>query len=76
MRSSRSTRPDPLPVDPRHAWLTAQPYAHRGLHGKGVVENSRAVSYENDSRYAVPEPAIERAPADEARDILSGRGLY
>ena len=41
-----------------------------------MVENRRAVSYENDSRYAAPEPAVERAPADEARDILSGRGLY
>jgi rare lipoprotein A len=41
-----------------------------------MVENRRAVSYENDSRYAPPEPAVERAPADEARDILSGRGLY
>ena len=33
--------------DPKHAWLTAQPYAHRGLHGgglhsPGVPENSRA----------------------------------
>ncbi|MDB5616583.1 septal ring lytic transglycosylase RlpA family protein [Tardiphaga sp.] len=41
-----------------------------------MVENRRAVSYENDSRYAAPEPDAERAPADEARDILSGRGLY
>ena len=41
-----------------------------------MIENRRAVSYENDSRYAAPEPAVERAPADEARDILSGRGLY
>lgn len=23
-------------------WLTARPYAHRGLHGGGIVENSRA----------------------------------
>jgi rare lipoprotein A len=41
-----------------------------------MVENRRAVTYENDSRYAPPEQAVERAPADEARDILSGRGLY
>lgn len=33
MRSSRSTAPD---------WLTARPYAHRGLHGPGRLENSRA----------------------------------
>ena len=31
------------PFSPRDAaWLTAQPYAHRGLHGPGVPENSRA----------------------------------
>ena len=33
MRSSRSAPPD---------WLTARPYAHRGLHGPGRPENSRA----------------------------------
>ena len=32
----------PAPDDKRIAFLTAQPYAHRGLHGRGVVENSRA----------------------------------
>ncbi|MDB5652895.1 MAG: rare lipoprotein [Tardiphaga sp.] len=41
-----------------------------------MVENRRAVSYENDSRYAAPAAEAELAPADEARDILSGRGLY
>ena len=31
------------PPDPaRTAFLGAQPYAHRGLHGAGVIENSRA----------------------------------
>jgi enamine deaminase RidA (YjgF/YER057c/UK114 family) len=31
--------PEPcLPQD----WLTARPYAHRGLHGGGMIENSRA----------------------------------
>jgi len=40
-----------------------------------MVENRRAVSYERDARYTAPEP-VEQAPADEARDILSGRGLY
>lgn len=35
MRSLPSGRPDA-------AWLTARPYAHRGLHGRGVPENSRA----------------------------------
>jgi glycerophosphoryl diester phosphodiesterase len=35
MRSSPSGRPDA-------GWLTAQPYAHRGLHGPGAPENSRA----------------------------------
>jgi rare lipoprotein A len=40
--------------------------------------NARAVSYDNDGRY-VPRstgPVAAYAPADEARDILSGRGLY
>lgn len=36
MRSSRSARPDPP------AWLTTRPFAHRGLHKQGRVENSRA----------------------------------
>lgn len=44
MRSSRSARPEraPAPADRRTAFLSAQPYAHRGLHGGGAVENSRA----------------------------------
>jgi glycerophosphoryl diester phosphodiesterase len=32
----------PAPQPARVAFLTAQPYAHRGLHGGGVIENSRA----------------------------------
>ena len=32
----------PAPPPMRVAFLKAQPYAHRGLHGGGVVENSRA----------------------------------
>ena len=39
MRSSRSGRAD---EERRPAWLTAIPYAHRGLHGAGRIENSRA----------------------------------
>ena len=35
MRSSRSSPPD-------FGWLTERPYAHRGLHGPGCIENSRA----------------------------------
>jgi glycerophosphoryl diester phosphodiesterase len=46
MRSSPSDRLDdwfaPPPVGARIDWLTAQPFAHRGLHGIGVVENCRA----------------------------------
>lgn len=40
--------------------------------------NSRMVSYENDSNYAAPRErsAAEEQPAEEAREILSGRGLY
>jgi rare lipoprotein A len=40
--------------------------------------NSRAVSYENDSDYAAPRERSVAAqePAEEAREILSGRGLY
>ena len=38
MPSSPFARPDPA----RTAFLTAQPFAHRGLHGDGIVENSRA----------------------------------
>lgn len=32
----------PAPAPARVAFLKAQPYAHRGLHGAGIVENSRA----------------------------------
>ena len=32
----------PPPVGQRIDWLTAQPFAHRGLHGAHVVENCRA----------------------------------
>lgn len=32
----------PAPPPERVAFLKAQPYAHRGLHGRGVIENSRA----------------------------------
>lgn len=46
MRSSPSKLLDdffaPPPVGARIDWLTAQPFAHRGLHGIGVVENCRA----------------------------------
>lgn len=39
MRSSLSGKADPAR---RPEWLTAKPYAHRGLHGRGRLENSRA----------------------------------
>jgi glycerophosphoryl diester phosphodiesterase len=32
----------PPPAAERIDWLTAQPFAHRGLHGLGIVENCRA----------------------------------
>lgn len=32
----------PPPQAQRVAFLSAQPFAHRGLHGRGVIENSRA----------------------------------
>lgn len=32
----------PAPLPERVAFLKAQPYAHRGLHGRKVIENSRA----------------------------------
>jgi glycerophosphoryl diester phosphodiesterase len=37
--SSLSRTPD---LNRRVAWLTRQPFAHRGLHGNGLIENSRA----------------------------------
>jgi glycerophosphoryl diester phosphodiesterase len=39
MRSSPSAKADGAR---QPAWLTAKPYAHRGLHGAGRTENSRA----------------------------------
>src|SRR5437588_311557 len=44
-----------------------------------VLDNRRAVSYEDDSRYAAPvNPVSAYAPIDPngPREILSGRGLY
>jgi rare lipoprotein A len=44
-----------------------------------VLDNPRAVSYEDDSRYSVPvNPVSAYAPIDPngPREILSGRGLY
>jgi rare lipoprotein A len=44
-----------------------------------VLDNPRAVSYEDDSRYAAPvSPVSAYAPIDPSgpREILSGRGLY
>jgi glycerophosphoryl diester phosphodiesterase len=37
-----SWRYDPRDVTCRPDWLTARPFAHRGLHGHGRIENSRA----------------------------------
>jgi glycerophosphoryl diester phosphodiesterase len=46
MRSSPFALPDrllaPPPPAKRVAFLSGQPYAHRGLHGDGRIENSRA----------------------------------
>lgn len=42
MRSSRSGLPDAPPVAKTAAWLLDRPFAHRGLHGGGIVENSRS----------------------------------
>jgi glycerophosphoryl diester phosphodiesterase len=46
MRSSPFALPDrllaPPPAAKRVAFLLAQPFAHRGLHGHGRIENSRA----------------------------------
>lgn len=46
MRSSPFALPDrllaPPPARGRIAFLSAQPFAHRGLHGSGRIENSRA----------------------------------
>jgi rare lipoprotein A len=46
--------------------------------GARAPVNNRMVSYENDSNYAAPRerPVAQQEPAEEAREILSGRGLY
>lgn len=36
------SRSNPANPPRRPEWLTARPYAHRGLHGAGIPENSRA----------------------------------
>jgi rare lipoprotein A len=40
------------------------------------LHNARAVSYDEDGRYAVESAASPTDGAAEARSILSGRGLY
>lgn len=42
MRSSPFARPDAALAADRQAWLVAQPFAHRGLHGPRGRENSRS----------------------------------
>jgi rare lipoprotein A len=41
-----------------------------------AVHNARAVSYEEDRRYAAESAPASADGAAEARSILSGRGLY
>ncbi|MDU6836275.1 MAG: septal ring lytic transglycosylase RlpA family lipoprotein, partial [Bradyrhizobium sp.] len=40
------------------------------------LDNPRAVSYDQNGRYAAQGRAEANDGADEARDIMSGRGLY
>jgi rare lipoprotein A len=47
--------------------------------GGRIIENSRAVSYENDDRYAPSvRPVTAYAPVDPRgpSELLAGRGLY
>ena len=44
--------------------------------GTRVVDNRRAVSYDNDYAPRQRPVAVADEPAEEAREILSGRGLY
>jgi rare lipoprotein A len=41
-----------------------------------AVDNPRAVSYENDARYAAPSPVYQRVDPRGPSEVLSGRGLY
>nr|WP_083794904.1 septal ring lytic transglycosylase RlpA family protein [Bradyrhizobium sp. ORS 278] len=41
-----------------------------------ILDNPRAVSYDQDGRYVPQGQASGNDGADEARDIMSGRGLY
>ena len=52
--------------------------SHRGSAGRGI-ENPRAVSYENDDRYAPGVRSVSAyAPIDPRgpSELLAGRGLY
>jgi len=51
----------------------------RPRHGGGILENPRAVSYEDDARYAPGVRGISAyAPVDPRgpSELLTGRGLY
>ena len=41
-----------------------------------AAENPRAVSYENDARYATPSQAYLPVDPRGPSEVLSGRGLY
>ena len=41
-----------------------------------ALQNARAVSYDEDGRYAAQASSVSDGGAAEARSILSGRGLY
>jgi rare lipoprotein A len=54
---------------------TSEMSASSRSRGRGV-QNARAVSYDEDGRYASDDGASAADGAAEARSILSGRGLY
>jgi len=52
--------------------------ASRARSSGRMLENPRAVSYEDDARYAAPSPVSAYAPVDPhgPAELLAGRGLY
>jgi rare lipoprotein A len=56
---------------------TSEMSASSRSRGRGrALQNARAVSYDEDGRYATENAPSSADGAAEARSILSGRGLY
>src|SRR3546814_6382538 len=57
----------PTPDPGRVAFMRAQPFAHRGLHGNGVVENSRTALDRKSTRLNSSPSCASRMPSSACK---------